>query len=571
MRIEQALAPPGAQSDFVRCGGFWAVWLDGQPTVRFTPGERRLSLAVVDAVLAALADAPCLLRRALRVRQPQLPWERVEISLASGGRVGGEACAFGSGRIRLTLGEDASAEDAAGIARHEAVHLLLAAALRGGEAWCQPDLGFADWIVRGIEAWPGEGIPRFPAPLPGVLDPPPASRLEVERRLACMDHDRAAAARYFGEPLLQALLRIGDSAAAEQRRLWLVEAALGTHYLEAAARLWADEAEALRPILLDDWLLDYQEYARGVANPPRGSGHLWRLSEPGWSREPVVRLSVAGQALQADDDCWFADGAPSADPVVWKNRGRVRVPLLSAPASARRPPLQAFRAALREITGEEGCSALALVEEAARGCERFEARALWPRILARLLAADIRWPEPPHGARSAIYVVDSPQAASAWSEAAQALRAVLGDRAAMVADVHPPTATAALAAGPVLPASILLVHGAAPFPASLVSARQLASRIAVRGALFFETLGDGAALERVPDIEEPLDPRYREAPWMRGPAPASIGDLVALADDATRDGQLTTPLSHLLSIAAVGLEECHSPRAPSSSLREGPR
>ena len=55
-----------------------------------------------------------------------------------------------------------------------------------------------------------------------------------------------------------------------------------------AGRLWTEDADALRPILLDDWLIDYEQYARGLSNPPRGAGHLWRLWEAGWSHDAVV-------------------------------------------------------------------------------------------------------------------------------------------------------------------------------------------------------------------------------------------------------------------------------------------
>ena len=52
--------------------------------------------------------------------------------------------------------------------------------------------------------------------------------------------------------------------------------------------------------------------------------------------------------------------------------------------------------------------------------------------------------------------------------------------------------------------------------------------------------------------------------------PTPLEDLPRLADEATREGRLTTPLSYLLSIGAVGLEECHYPRAPARAPPEGP-
>jgi len=111
------------------------------------------------------------------------------------------------------------------------------------------------------------------------------------------------------------------------------------------------------------------------------------------------------------------------------------------------------------------------------------------------------------------------------------------------------------------------VHGARPHPDSLLAARTLAARIPVRGALFFQDLGGGAAYEQLPDLDEPLDPRYREETWTAGEAPARLADLPRLADEATRDGRATSPLSHLLAISAIGLEECHYPRAPAGAPR----
>jgi len=82
----------------------------------------------------------------------------------------------------------------------------------------------------------------------------------------------------------------------------------------------------------------------------------------------------------------------------------------------------------------------------------------------------------------------------------------------------------------------------------------------VRGALF-TSLENGTAYEMLPDLEQPIDPRYREEIWLPGPLPSRIDDLPALVDAATQEGRLTTPLSHLLAIMAIGLEECHYPRA----------
>jgi hypothetical protein len=574
MRIDGAAEPLGGSADSaLRCGGFFVVWLDDRPSIRLVPGERLLSAQVPAAVVAALEEAPRLVFDALGVSPQRRPWDRVEVAVRPGARVDGEALPVGSGCIRLTLGEETSAASAAGIAQHEALHLVCAATLRGGEKWCDPELAFPDWIVRGMEARLSASVPRFRAPWPEILDPVPASRIEVERRLGTLAHDPTAARRYFGDALFSALEREseGSSVASGQRQLWLVEAALGTHYLETAAHLWTGDAEGLRPILLDDWLIDYEQYARGLANPPRGGGHLWRIADPEWSREPLVRLSVAAQALQRDDHCLFAPGAAAAESLVWRNRGCVRLPLLRSRGGVRPPPVEGFRAALRGLGGEAAAPALALLEEAARGAETFEARALWPRIFARLLAADLPWPDVLPAAVPAVQMIDAPQAFAEWAAAAEGLRALLGPRGVWVPRVLQSRPASTLLRAPPPPASVLIVHGDPLSPASLVAARALAARMPVRGALFLGDLGGGAAYERVADLEEPVDPRYREEPWLRGEAPAMLADLPRLADEATRGGRPTSPLSWLLSISAIGLEECHSPRGPAAAPRAGQR
>jgi hypothetical protein len=96
---------------------------------------------------------------------------------------------------------------------------------------------------------------------------------------------------------------------------------------------------------------------------------------------------------------------------------------------------------------------------------------------------------------------------------------------------------------------------------SLLLARRLAAREPVRSAAFKDALGAGNAYERLPDLEMPLDPRYREEVWVDSAAlPERLSDLPAAADAATAQGRLTTPLSHLLSAMALGVEECLYPR-----------
>jgi hypothetical protein len=154
-----------------------------------------------------------------------------------------------------------------------------------------------------------------------------------------------------------------------------------------------------------------------------------------------------------------------------------------------------------------------------------------------------------------------------WKAAAAALRALLGgERAAWVPRVAEPQHASTLAEAPRPQASILLVHASPLAPAALLEARQLAAHKPVRGALFSH-LGGGRAHERVADLGAPLDPRYREAAWVSGELPARLEDLPGAADADTREGPLTTPLSHLLSMMAPGLEECHYPRARAAGPR----
>ncbi|HET7787528.1 MAG TPA: hypothetical protein VFL36_16270 [Myxococcales bacterium] len=550
----------------VRCGGFRLLFEDGAPLLRLVPGERSLPQGLPEAVLQGLSDAPRLLAGALRLLPPPRPYDRVEVALGPGESTHGEALCVGEGCIRLSLGETTPPDDASRIARHEALHLLLASALRARERWNDPELAFADWIVRGIECGLDAQVPRFQPPLPQLLDPVPTSRVEVQRQLGAVASAPAAARRYFGEALFSALAAIegGDAAAVEQRRLWLVEAALGTHYLEAAARLQPEDGAPLHAILLDDWLLDYEQYARAVGNPPSAAGNLWRLSEAGWSRDPVTRLSVAAQAMQRDDHCWFAGDRFShvEEPVVWKARGRVRLPLLPSSSRPRAAPIHGFRAVLRDLP--EGAQALALAEEAARGNARsFEARVLWPRVLARLLAAELPLPavEAVAGVVQLVDGADSAQAFEEWKDAAEALRALLREAGAWVPGVARPRHAATLLEAPRAAVSGILVHAAPLDGRALLAARRLAARGPLRSALFLD-LGGGKAYERQADLEAPLDPRYREEAWTRGDGvPRALADLPAAVDEATGQGRLTTPLSHLLAAVGIGLEECHYPGA----------
>jgi len=574
VRIERQESPAGLPATDATCGGFRIAFDGDRPSLRLLPGERRLASGMPDAVLQGLSDAPALLASALSLLPPPRPYDRVEVALHSGEHTRGEAMSIGAGCIRLSLGEGTSAGEAAGIARHEALHLLLATSLRGGERWIDPELAFADWIVRAIEGFADPRVPRFQVPLPRMLDPVPATRLEVQKRLGTINSSPQSARRYFGERLFGELVRIASEPGAgekaiEERQLWLVEAAIGTHYLEAAGNLPVEEADALRAIVLDDWLLDYEQYSRAVSNPPSGAGHVFRLSEVGWSSDPVVRLSVAAQALQGDDASWFMGPASRGDePILWKHRGRVKLPLLAGRSRSCAAPIHGLRAVLRELPAATASRALEIVDDAARGeGQHFEARALWPRILARLFAADLasaaaeaESPVP------AVQIVDGDDAALAraafqeWSAAADALRSLAGDLAPWIPRILPPQHLAILADAPRDQSSMLLVHATPLRADDLREARALASRRAIRAALFRDHLDSGRPFERTGDLPAPLDPRYREEVWTESPSlPLSAGDLPRYADEGTRGGVLTTPVSHLLSATAIGMEECHPP------------
>ncbi|MFL5312512.1 MAG: hypothetical protein ACJ79H_18920 [Myxococcales bacterium] len=571
MQVEGPSAGPAATGAAeVRCGGFHVVFDDGAPSVRLVPGERRLSPAMTAAVLQGLSEAPALLADALRVHAPARPYDVVEVTLAPGELTHGEASSLGTGCIRLSLGESTPVERAASIARHEALHLLLASSLRGGERWNDPELAFADWIVRGIESGRDPRLPRFHAPLPQLLTPVARSRVDVQQQLAAVASAPGAARRYFGEPLFAELQRLdsqSDRAAVEQRQLWVVEAALGTHYLETAGRLHVEEGDGLIPVVLDDWLADYEEYSRAVASPPSGAGNLWRLSESGWSRDPLTRLSVAAQALQADDHCHFSGDrfTHAGEPVVWKNRGRIRLPLRAREPRPRPAPIHGFRAVLREVDAPQ---ATALVEQAARGgAHLFEARVLWPRILARLLAADLPATATQPAPAPLVQLVDSGDGSAdriafeEWEAAAASLRRLSRGHAVHVPRIAEPQDAATLADMPRPSPSVQLVHAVPATATALLAARSLAARRAVRGALFRDHLDAGKPYELLPDLDAPLDPRYRDDVWLSGsPLPERLEDLPGLVDEATKEGRLTTPVSHLLAMVAIGLEECHYPR-----------
>jgi hypothetical protein len=234
-----------------------------------------------------------------------------------------------------------------------------------------------------------------------------------------------------------------------------------------------------------------------------------------------------------------------------------------------------LRAVLREVPAAS--RAREIVEDAARGeAQHFEARALWPRILARLLAADLSSAAEADGPVPAVQIVDGEDAALSrevfreWSAAADALRSLAGELGPFLPRVLGPQHVAVLADAQPGLSSVVLVHTSPLRAETLREARLLAARRPIRAALFRDHLDRGRPYEEVRDLPPPLDPRYREEIWVAGGAlPLSPWDLVSLSDQATAGGFLTTPVSHLLSATAVGMEECHAPPRPAPSPRAG--
>jgi hypothetical protein len=552
-------AEPGAAP----CGGFSISFLEDGPRVTFLPGARDLPAGLLQAVWSGLSEAPVFLTRAIGLRPPERPYREVQVLLTEGSEVLGEARGLGSGQIRLWAGISALSTTVRELARHEALHLLLSTSLSAGGRWNDPELAFADWIVRGVESLEEPDLPRLRSPLPRILDPLPASRDEVLDKIKRAGATPGAGAQVFGPELFTAL----QKQEGEHAKLRLVEATLGMHYLEEAARLGG--AARLRPLLLDDWLLDYENYAQAIGNAPSGAGGLWRLSQAGWSADPLVRLSAAAQSLQTRDRAWFNEGRAQLEdePLVWKNRGRIRVPLLEGPPGARPYPLQGLRAVLRESPHELAAS---LLEEAAIGAEHFEALALWPRLLARLLAAQLPMPRIEPASISRVQLVSGANANDAqrrWSDARACLRSLLPSCAPWIPQVLAPRSIEDLSESAHSHlGSLLLVHAAKLEPASLSRSRRLAAALPIRGALF-PMAPAALALEvprllgGLPDFAPALDPRYREGAWDQAALPEQLSALAQAADSGTRAGAVSTPLCHLLSMMGLGIEEALYPQA----------
>jgi hypothetical protein len=557
-----------AEPSAAPCGGFSISFLEDGPRVTLLPGARDLPKGLLQAVWSGLSEAPVFLTRAIGLRPPLRPYREVQVLLTEGSDVLGEARGLGSGQIRLWVGGGALSATARDLARHEALHLLLSTNLGAGGRWNDPELAFADWIVRGIEALDEPELPRLRSPLPRLLDPLPASREEVVDQIRIAAAAKDAGARVFGPELFAAL----QKQSGEHAKLRLVEAALGTHYLDEAARLGG--AARLRPLLLDDWLLDYENYAPALGHAPSGAGGLWRLSQAGWSADPLVRLSAAAQSLQTRDRAWFNEGRAQLEdePLVWKNRGRIRVPLLEGPPGARPFPLQSLRAVLRESPHE---LAAKILEQAAVGAEHFEALALWPRMLARLLAAPLPMPRSEPSSISRVQILAGANANDAqriWGDARARLILLVPSCAPWIPQVLAPRSLEDLIESTgSLSGSILLVHGAKIDPPLLARSRRLAASLPVRGAIFHEQPEDLAAevprlLSALPDFAAPLDPRYREGAWDQAALPDQLSAFAQAADSGTRAGAVSTPLCHLLSMMGLGIEEALYPQASATSI-----
>src|SRR2546423_14224802 len=95
------------------CGGFRVAFEDDEPVVRTVPGDRRLQRNVTAAILQGLREAPALLTETLRLRPVRRPYERVEVMLARGALVQGEAGGAGGGSIRPGGGGEGPPGDAA--------------------------------------------------------------------------------------------------------------------------------------------------------------------------------------------------------------------------------------------------------------------------------------------------------------------------------------------------------------------------------------------------------------------------------------------------------------------------
>jgi len=552
-----------AETSAAPCGGFQFSFPEEGPRVTFLPGARDLPAGLLQAVWSGLSEAPDFLTRAIGLRPPQRPYREVQVHLTEGSAVLGEARGLGAGQIRLWAGTTASLATLRDLARHEALHLLLSANLGAGARWNDPELAFADWIVRGVEALEEPDLPRLRSPLPRILDPLPTSRDEVLDQIKRAESTPGAGAQVFGPELFLAL----QKQKGEHAKLRLVEAALGTHYLEEAARLGG--AARLRPLLLDDWLLDYENYAHAIGNAPSGAGGLWRLSQAGWSADPLVRFSAAAQSLQTHDRSWFNEGRAQREdePLAWKNRGRIRVPLLEGSRSARPFPLQSFRAVLRESPHQLAAN---ILEEAAIGAEHFEALALWPRVLARLLTAELPMPRSEPSSISHVQILAGANANEVqriWSDSRACLIALLPSCAPWIPQVLTPRSIEDLSESTrSLSGSILLVHGAKIDASRLAQSRRLAASLPIRGALFpmrpaALAIVAPRLLGGLPDFAPALDPRYREGAWDQAALPEHLSALAQAADRGTQEGAVSTPLCHLLSMMGLGIEEVLYPQA----------
>ncbi len=550
------------------------------PRATFQEEEQRaprgtVSHAHLSEIAAGLSEACKLFSLALGMQAALVECDVVVEPQNGRSRLLADGSAHGFGEIRLAIGTGAPGLDVRHIARHEALHLLLAKAMPRDQhvRWDAKDDTFVDCIVRGIESCDEpESAPELPERL---LETPPRARgwkqwAEAEQRSAPaffeqLDARVTAWVAELHEPEGEA-----RDAFAAHKRTWAIETAFGRRWLREARReAQSDDA----PI---DWLIDdrrhhFHLYASGGIARYRPAASLAALSDD--ALDWTVKLSLLAQALQCADDRTFDAALCGEADAVGEGEQACRHKVLEATAAAPRKDRARLYLARRgsacrapppgrELLHRSPPRGREVVQRALFGLPpAAEARVVWARIAARLLtdhAGEISalsvGPPPPRG--RVVVIAEDAACAEPWLQA----RALLGQAFAerRVADWVPridlvqSLSQVGKSAEPAL-----LVFGCAlqaSFSSLLTSVRALAARSNVRGALF-RSLEAGAAHQRTPSCTPPRDPRYREAIWAPPERAQSGDDLVHAIDEETRGGQLLTPLSHLLSITSFGVEE----------------
>lgn len=467
---------------------------------------------------------------------------------------GANGFGLGTAKIKLDTPPELEASMLEAVACHELVHLTLARLL--DPVWGTGSApAFCDWIVRGIESWFENDIPEVPY------------GTEVWRR-APIDRERELfdelddARRYYGEALATLLFDgafLNEPRWARQR---LVECSLGRTLLK---HLRARHGSAGLPDLLSARLDMIRRLERSEGTIPLDPGDLFYLPasrlDEATDLAPAVRLSMIAHALSAADNS-FREG--DGDARSWLERF-----VISRAEGARLHVSNAHR-------GEKTCGlsgdprawvllalsktesdVRSLVLSACERIERFEARVLWARILARLIAeagdGEAFTNLAPAGAERPRVVVDGADAFRAWNEAAERLEASCAEKNTTLASWVPEVIAGTLDATrtPSARAPVLFVSDAELSATLLAETRAVAAMHPIAGALFSRVRG--GAYERLPArLGAPRDPRYREDEWI---APDGDGDFIDSVTAATKYGRLTTPLSHLLAHMRVGFGE----------------